>query len=172
MRAVFITDEFGPKELWDKEGLIGRFTNTNINIVKGDDGIKRRVGKQLWTMVLTDDAIIERVKKLPSFNKSVMLSDKEPVYNTLNNIKSLGDPGASMIANIEQLQNKLRDDNQAELKEEKLKLVTKTKRYGELFALVCKAGGVFLKDADPVLVQEFKDLQADLGIKEEPVKNE
>lgn len=172
MRAVFITDEFGPKVLLDKDGLIGNFTNTNINIVKGDDGIKRRVGKQLWTMVLTDDALIERVKKLPSFDKSVKLSDNEPVYNTLNNLKSLSDPGVSMVQNMESLQNKMREDNEAEFKEEKLKLVTKTKRYGELFSLVCKAGGGFLKDADPVLVQEFKDLQVDLGIVEQPVKNE
>ena len=172
MRAVFVTDEFGPKQLLDKDGLIGTFSNTNINIVKGDDGIKLRVGRQMWVMILTDDALIERVKKLPSFDKSVKLSDKEPVYNTLNNIKTLSDPGASMVANMEQLQNKMREDNEVELKKEKLNLATKTKRYGELFSLVCKAGGGFLKDADETLVQEFKDLQVDLGIAEQSVKNE
>lgn len=171
MKAVFITDEFGPKEIWDKDGLIGRFTNTNLDVIKGkDDSIKRRVGRQLWAMVLTDDSLIERAEKFPSFNRSFKRTEQEPVYNTLNNLKRLHDP--NLATNTEELEKRLRKENEDEFVKEKTKLVSKTKRFGELYSLVCKAGGEFLKDADPVLVQEFKDLQVELGIKEAPVKNE
>lgn len=165
-KVVFVTDQFGPKKLWDKEGLIGEFKDSLSNVVQSDDGIKRRVGQSLWYMVLSDSAKIERAKSYPGFGVAFKVTTDEPVWNTLGNLKTTDDPNSAQ-ANIGQIKANLAK----ELDEEKKQIQTDSRRYGELFAQVCKAGGGFINGANPALVEEFKQLQIKLGIVEKKEEN-
>lgn len=171
--VIFITDQFGDKKIYDNKGLVGVFKDSYSNVIKGDDGILRRTGRSLWYMILSDPDKIERAKNYPGFGTSFKLSENEPVWNTLGNIKTLQDPN-SMAANMgkmkaditQQVTKTLKADIEAERKQ----LAIDSKRYGELWSQICKAGGGYLKDADPNLIAEFETLRVKLGIKETPVE--
>lgn len=172
--TVFVTNQFGAKQLWDAEGFIGKFENSNNNIIIADDGIKRRDSRtpELWYMVLSDAGLIERAKRYPGFGKMFNITEQQPVWNTLNNLKTLSDPNAASA--VTNKSKEIEADQEAKIKKgiesgkEDLKNVYKEKsrRYAQLFSLVAKKGGAIMKDADPVLVDEFKLLQEELGIEE------
>ena len=173
MSAVFVTNQYGAKVLFDSKGLIGKFRNSNNNIVTSDDGIKRRNPNtpELWYMILENEDKIQRAREYPGFGKMFDETKDEPVWNTLGNLKTLGDPSKAkeqkpvIQADVEA---KLKDNSE----EIKKQYATKSRRYGELFSLVCKSGGEILKNADPMLVAEFKQLQVELGISEKEVLEE
>lgn len=160
-KAVYVTDQFGPTELWDNEGFIGKFVDTNNNITVADDGMKRRNAniKNIWVMVLTDPKLIARADKYPGCGTRFKKTDKEPVFHALNNLKTLADPGNSQEVVLLQSAN-------SKLTEEKELLKKKSKRYGELFASICKAGGEYVANADSALVEEFEALKKELEIEE------
>ena len=173
MHAIFVTNELGPKRLYDDEGLIGIFKDSYSDVIAGkDDGIKRRQGNSAWFMELDDEKKIERAKKYPGFNVHFHIYEGKPIWNTLHNLKTLQDPNSANSINVQQLKNDLQSENAKNLEEIKKQMAADSKRYGELFGLVCKAGGEYLKDADPALVAEHKALKEKLGIVEEAVVNE
>ena len=170
--VVFVTNHLGPKVLWDLKGKIGTFKNTNNNVTTADDGVLRRDMKipGIWCMVLTDPDRIQRMKDYPTFGKDFNITSKEPVWNTVNNLRTLKDPNAASAINADQIKADIMADQQKKQEdfEEKQKQdAVDMRRYGNLWSEVCKAGGAFLADADPVLVTEFKELQEKLGINEE-----
>lgn len=177
---VFVTNQFGAKQLWDKEGFIGEFRNSNNNVIVADDGIKRRDSRtpELWYMTLSDPELINRAMKYPGFGKMFNVTDKEPVWNTLKNLKTLSDPNAASA--VASQTKAIEADMEAKVKagvesgKEDLKNIYKEKsrRYAYLFSQVAKKGGAIMKDADPVLVNEFKELQEFLGIDEMPEEEE
>lgn len=170
-QVVFVTNQFGAKVLYDDKGLIGKFSNSNNNIMVGDDGIPRRNSKvpELWYMVLHNEELIERARKYPGFGKMFNETNEQPVWQTLGNLRTLQDP-SSANAQTQKKSSPIEADAKAiaekESAEFKKSMVAKSRRYGELFSLVCKAGGDIRKDADQVLVAEFKLLQEELGITE------
>lgn len=167
MRIIFVTNQFGPKVLYDDIGLIGKFKDAVSNVVQGDDGIKRRVGKSLWYMILEKEELIERARKYPGFGVMFKETTTEPVWKTLDNIRTIQDPNspAAVQAN-KPIEADIKATAERETESVKKAFAAKSRRYGELFSLVCKAGGEILKNADPVLVNEFKHLQTELGITE------
>ncbi len=171
---VFVTNQQGPKRLWDKDGLIGKFKNSNNNIVTPDDGVPRRDMRvdAIWYMVIDADRDadkVERAKKYPGFGTSFNITDEEPVWNTVSNLRTIQDPNAASAINANQIKADVVAEQQEELENQKRQNATDMRRYGILFSKVCKAGGAFLADADPKLVEEFKQLRDKHGITEEPV---
>jgi hypothetical protein len=164
--TVFVTDQYGAKVLYDNEGLIGKFKDSYSNVITADDGEKRRVGKSLWFMVLDEADKIERAKSYPGFKKMFNIHEGEPVWNTLGNIKTLADPNAASAIDVGRIQANIEAKKDKEMEDIKNQLAIDTRRYGELFGLICKAGGDYLRDADPELIAEFEKLQVKLGIKE------
>ena len=164
-KAIFVTDHLGAKHLYDHLGLIGKFQNTSSDIIKGDDGIRRHdVNKpQIWVMTLTDPELIKRARAYPGFGRSFREVENEPLFNTMKNIKTINDPN-----NPQYIQQA---DLQKNFDKEKADLKAKSQRYGFLFSQICKAGGEYLKDADPALITEFEALKVDLGITEKENEN-
>ena len=156
-KVIFVTDRFGAKVLFDEGGLIGKFKNTNNNIVTGDDGIMRRDSKtkELWVMVLDNEDKIKRAKAYPGFGTAFNIVAKEPVYNTLNNLRTLQEPQPE-VHTAPSMSDVERKTMQAEMK-----------RYGILYGVICKKGGEYLKDADPQLIAEFEQIKERMGIVEE-----
>ena len=176
-RAIFITNQFGPKRIYDDEGYIGEFKDTFTNIIRGvDDGIKRRAGDAMWVMVLTDPGKIERIRKYPSFLKGAIKEvEKEPVYKTLNNVRTIQDPNSASSILSEALAKN--DIEKAKLEKElaiaqseKQKMAQYSRRYGELYSKIIKADGGYRNSATPDLIQEFEDLKERLGIVEEKIE--
>ena len=165
-QVVFVTDNRGFKRLFDDQGLIGKFENTNLDLTRVDDGTLRRTGKGQWIMVLDDSTEegknkIERAKKIRHYGKKYKIVDKEPITRAVDNLKTLAQPDRPTAPKGVEVT----DDE----KEEKIRkqYATKMREYGLLFSEVCKAGGSFLKTADPQKVERFKQLQSELGIEEE-----
>uniref|UniRef100_A0A6M3XSK4 Uncharacterized protein n=1 Tax=viral metagenome TaxID=1070528 RepID=A0A6M3XSK4_9ZZZZ len=161
-KVIYVTDQFGGKKLFDKKGLIGKFQDSYNNVIAGsDDGIKRRVGKALWFMTVDEDNkdLIKRIENYPGYGITFKRYDKEPVYHTLNNLRTLQAPNTG-IPN---------DMHKTLLEQEKMKnaeLIADSKRYGILFSKICKAGGAYLEGANPELIKEFETLKQKLGISE------
>lgn len=167
MRKVYVTNQFGSKVLYDDLGLIGKFKDSYSNIVTGDDGIKRRVGDSLWFMVLDNEKLIERAENYPGFGVMFNISENEPVWNTLKNLKTIQDPNSPAAQGKPTIQADVDAKVEKEVDSLKKQMATDMKRYGLLYSNICKAGGAYMKDADPVLIAEFEQLQVKLGIKEE-----
>lgn len=165
-KTVFVTNQFGSKVLYDDLGLIGKFKDSYSNIVTGDDGIKRRVGDSLWFMVLENEQLIERAKNYPGFGIMFNTTDQEPVWNTLKNLRTIQDPN-SPAAQGKPIQADVDAKVEKEVDSYKKQMAADMKRYGILYSNICKAGGAYMKDADPVLIAEFEQLQVKLGIKED-----
>lgn len=161
-KAIYVTDQFGPTELWDNEGFIGKFTDTNNNLIVSDDGIKRRNAniKNIWVMVLTDPALITRADKYPGCGLRFKRTDQEPVFHSMNTLKTLDDPNQNSKV------TSLQEEN-SKLVQEKELVMQKSRRYGKLYSQICKAGGEYIKDADPALIKEFEQLEQDLEISNE-----
>lgn len=164
-KTVFVTNQFGAKVLYDDEGLLGKFKDSHSNIVIGDDGIRRRVGDSLWYMILEDEKLIERAKKYPGFGTMFNITSNEPVWNTLQNLKTIQDPN-SPAAQAKPIQADIEAQADKKIESIKKQMAVDSRRYGLLFSTICKAGGGYLKDADPVLIAEFEQLKAKLGIEE------
>ncbi len=159
-KAIFVTDHLGAKHLYDHLGLIGKFQNTSSDIITTDDGIRRHDVKkpQVWVMVLTDPDLIARARAYPGFGRTFREVESEPLINTMKNIKTVNDPNNPQYTQAAE---------QKDFDKEKAELKAKSQRYGSLFSQICKAGGEYLKDADPTLVAEFEKLKLDLGIETE-----
>lgn len=172
-RAVFVTDQFGGKKLYDDLGLIGEFRDTYSNIVQGDDGIKKRIGKALWVMTLDNPKKIERARNYPGFGTSFKEVDKEPVFKTLNNIRTLTDPNAynaeavkkAVDENDKEKQKLARDLAIAE--RDKKQLAQDSRRWAELYSLLLKSDGNYKANANPELIAEFEKLNEKLGLAKE-----
>ena len=168
METVFVTKRLGGKVLYDEEGLIGKFKNTNNDLVQGDDGIKRRDMKKenIWFMVLEDPNKVERAKKYPGFGISFNITQNKPVFNTLNNLKTFAGTTGFPSIDKEGLKSEVKKELASEIQEEKIKLAAASREYGKLYGELHKLGGALRKDADPVKVARLKELEEQLGIKE------
>jgi hypothetical protein len=171
MKTVFVTNQFGAKVLFDEKGLIGKFKNSNNNIIKSDDGILRRSATtpNLWYMVLDDEDKIERAKRYPGYGIMFSESKNEPVFNTLGNLRTLSDPNAG-VPNGKTIipADEVKGDASIGFEEYRKQMAKDSRRYGDLFSEICKAGGEYIKGANPQLIAEFEQLQIKLGVIEKP----
>jgi hypothetical protein len=178
-RTIFITNRFGPKILYDKEGLIGKFTDTKNDILETNEGLIRNdMIKNVWYMVLEDQALIDRVKATSSFqNKIIQETDSEPMIGKVNNLKSVSDPNAynpeATKRMIEESARKLNAENNMKLaaerknmEAEKEQMIADSRRYAVLYSQITKKNGGYVANADPELIKEFEQLQQKLGIEE------
>ena len=167
VRVIFVTNQFGPHHMSDDEGLIGTFQNTHNNLMENEAGIKMRNPRvpEMWVMILTDPKKIERAKKYPGFGTSFNITSKEPVYNTITNLRSVSDPNAFNNANTESIRDAI-DKANREKEEFKKQTAIDSRRYAILSSKLIKEGGKYRVDADPALIQEFEALKIKLGIEE------
>ena len=163
---VYVTNEQNGHRLYDDEGFIGEFKDTYNNIMAASDGIRRRMPNipNIWVLTLDDPKLIERIEKYPGYGTRFKKQDKEPVYSTMQGLKKIIDPNQ---ANVEIMNNGIAKQVDEQVKAERIRITNLSREYGILFSQICKAGGEFLKDADPLKIQRFQQLKEELGINEE-----
>ena len=163
VKKIYITDKLSPKVIHDSQGYIGTFSDTKDNVDITNAGLVKNDQKpNTWFLVLTDPDKITRIEAMKGFGTVIREVSAEPLIGAAANLKIMG--GSSAI-------------NEAEIKKTAEKNAqAKTQRdmarYGQLFATICKNGGGYVKDADPVLIQEFETLQKQYGIEEKKDEEE
>lgn len=166
-KVVFITNRFGAKKLHDSQGLIGEFVDSKNDIIETEEGLKKNAKiENLWFLAFDAEADaekIERVRKLKSFGTAIQETDSVPIIGQINTLRATSDPNKVSAEAV----LKIAEEQQKKFDSERGQLAKDSKRYGQLFAQICKNGGGYIANADPTLIAEFEDLKNKLGINEE-----
>ncbi len=174
--AIFITNDHGPKTLWNPDGTIklGQFVSQRDNLMMVQGRITP-VGSATWVLALPNDTpkqqeIVNMVRAHPHFRKEFQNVghvfyevDAAPITGTVSNLRSIHDPNQKNTANKELDEAKVQ---LSQAQKEKAEYKEKMKRFAILSAMVQKAGGGILKDADPIEVAEFQKLKIEMEIEE------
>ncbi|MFA5715248.1 MAG: hypothetical protein WC998_05890 [Candidatus Paceibacterota bacterium] len=174
-KVIFVTNRHGVKVLHDKEGLIGKFTDSKNDIVETDEGLKKNSKiENIWFLAFDEEIDtdkIARVRKLKSYGSSITETKNEITVAQLNNLRQTNDPNKMTPEVIRKIAS---EEAKAQYDNDKRQYQIDMRRYGQLFSTICKNGGGYVKDADPALIKEFEELKAKHEIEEETVeeKNE
>jgi hypothetical protein len=174
-KVIFVTNQHGAKILHDKDGFIGKFINSQNNVIETDEGLKKNSKiENIWFLAFDENSDadkIERVRKLKSYRSAITETKNEITVAQLNNLRQTNDPNKMTPEAIRKIAS---EEATAQYDKDRKQYQADMKRYGQLFAQICKNGGGYVKDADPELVKEFEELKAKHEIEEEIVeeKNE
>jgi hypothetical protein len=170
--VIFISGDFNASVIWNQEGTkkLLEFRNTHNNVIKSDDGNNHRIGQATWVCVKqnnTDEekADIEAIRKLPGYGTQFKETDSMPLEGGAVSLKQFGERNNQKA--IDAAVIRAREDAKLEAEGEKQILISKMKRFAVLSAQVQKVGGEIAANADPALVEEFKQLKLELEISDE-----
>lgn len=167
-KVVFITNQHGAKILHDSQGEIGKFTNSQNNVVETDEGLKRNSRiPNIWFLAFDEEKDadkIARVKALKTYGSAITETKDEITVNQLNNLRQTDDPNRMNPESIKKIAS---DQASKQYAEDRLEYKKAMRRYGQLFSQICKNGGAYIVGADPALIKEFEELKKKYDIDEE-----
>jgi len=146
-KLIVETHDRFPKKVFDKEEKILEFNRQNLNLVKDANGNLIRLKKSdSWICVITEERLIEKVKKHPSLGSKFWIVNKVPTKDSeaATIIRSGAVSSGEMDASIKAMK-------------------AKAMKFGELKAKVLKSDGTFLASATPNQIEEFKSLEEELN---------